>query len=107
MDTHTHVNTHRTTTVTLAAHARRGLNIAPYLLVSPHINFINIAPYLTLGANAQRGLLCVCVCVCVHSYLPPHTLESQKRDTNGFCVIQGSFLILPIFLNMLRSKVMA
>ena len=35
--------------------------------------------------------VCMCVCVCVHSYLPPHTLESQKRDTNGFCAIQGSF----------------
>ena len=38
-------------------------------------------------------VLCVCMCVsvCVHLYLPPHTLESQKRDTNGFCAIQGSF----------------
>ena len=51
--------------------------------------------------------VCVYVCMCVHSYLPPHTLESQKRDTNGFCTIQGSFKILPIFLKMLRSKVMA
>ena len=33
----------------------------------------------------------VCVCMCVHSYLPPHTLESQTRDTNGFKAIQGSF----------------
>ena len=23
--------------------------------------------------------VCMCVCVCVHSYLPPHTLESQER----------------------------
>ena len=37
----------------------------------------------------------VVLCVCVHSYLPPHTLESQKRDTNGFCAIQESFLIFP------------
>ena len=28
--------------------------------------------------------VCVCVCMCVHSNLLPHTLESQKRDTNGF-----------------------
>ena len=27
MDTHTHIHTHRTTTVTFAAHARRGLII--------------------------------------------------------------------------------
>ena len=39
----------------------------------------------------------VCMCVCVHSYLPPHTLESQKRDTNGFCAIQGSFEIFADF----------
>ena len=38
-----------------------------------------------------RVCMCVYVCVCVHSYLPPHTLESQKRDTNGFYAIQGSF----------------
>ena len=36
--------------------------------------------------------VCVCVCVvCVHSNLPQHTLESQKRDINGFIVIQESF----------------
>ena len=35
---------------------------------------------------------CSCpVCMCVHSYLPPHTLELQNRDTNGFIPIQGSF----------------
>ena len=52
------------------------------------------------SARVTVFVLCVCmyVCMCVHSYLPPHTLESQKRDTNGFCAIQGSFLILPIFL---------
>ena len=51
--------------------------------------------------------VCVYVCVCVHSNLPPHTLESQKKDTNGFIAIQESFSILPIFLKMLHSKVMA
>ena len=35
--------------------------------------------------------VCVYVCMCVHSYLPTHTSESQKTDTNGFCAIQGSF----------------
>ena len=35
--------------------------------------------------------VCVCVCMCVHSYLPLQTLESQKRDTNGFTGIQRSF----------------
>ena len=29
--------------------------------------------------------------MCVHSYLPPHTLESQNRDTNKLIAIQGSF----------------
>ena len=65
------------------------------------------------AARVTVVVLCVCMCVCVyvcmcvHSYLPPHTLESQKRDTNGFIAIQGSFKILPIFLKMLCSKVMA
>ena len=36
-------------------------------------------------------VLCVCMCVRVHSYLPPHTLESNNRDTNGFTAIQRSF----------------
>ena len=62
---------------------------------------------LTLGAHAHRGLLwlsCVyvylCMCMCVHSYLSPHTLKSQKRDTNVFIAMQGS-------LKMLHSKVMS
>ena len=46
-------------------------------------------------------------CVCVHCNLPPHTLESQKRDTNGFIAIQESISILPIFVKILCSKVMA
>ena len=25
--------------------------------------------------------VCMYVCMCVHSYLPPHTLESQKIDS--------------------------
>ena len=48
----------------------------------------------------------VCMCVCSLN-LPPHTLESQKRDTNGFIAIQEPFKILPNLLKMLRSKVMA
>ena len=62
---------------------------------------------LTLGAHAHRGLLwlsCVyvylCMCMCVHSYLSPHTLKPQKRDTNEFISMQGS-------LKMLHSKVMS
>ena len=33
--------------------------------------------------------VCVCLCVCVHFNLPPHALESQMRDTNGFIAIQN------------------
>ena len=40
---------------------------------------------------AKVTVVVLCVCVCVHSYLPPHALESQKRDANGFIAIQGSF----------------
>ena len=36
--------------------------------------------------------VCMYVCVCVRSNLPPHTLESQKRVTNGFIAIRESFL---------------
>ena len=50
---------------------------------------------LTLGAHARsEGYcscpVCVCMCVCmsVRSNLPPHTLESQKRDANGFIAIR-------------------
>ena len=42
--------------------------------------------------------------MCVRSNLPPHTLESQKRDTNGFIAMREPFFIL---LKMLCSKVMA
>ena len=52
-----------------------------------------INPRRACAARVTVVVLCVCMCVCVcaHSYLPPHTLESQKRDTSGFCAIQGSF----------------
>ena len=49
----------------------------------------------------------VCMYVYVCSNLPPHTLESQKRDTKGFITIQEPFKILPILLKILCSKVMA
>ena len=64
---------------------------------------------LLLRAKTKKRVTVVvsCVCMCVHSNLSPHTLESQKRDTNGFIAIQESISILSIFLKMLRSKVMA
>ena len=46
-----------------------------------------INPRRVCAARVTVVVLCVCmylcvyVCMCVHSYLPPHTLESQKRDT--------------------------
>ena len=36
--------------------------------------------------------VCMYVCICVRSNLPPNTLESQKRDTNGLIAIQGTVL---------------
>ena len=41
--------------------------------------------------TARVTVVVPCVYVCVHSNLPPHTLESQKRDTNGFIAIQEPF----------------
>ena len=49
--------------------------------------------------------MCVCVCVCVRSNLPPHTLESQKRGTNGFIAIRKR-LKKGDLAKMLHSKVM-
>ena len=52
---------------------------------------------LTLAARMRAArvtvvVTCVCVCMCVHSNnLPPHTLESQKIDTNGFIAIREQF----------------
>ena len=37
--------------------------------------------------------VCTYICMCVHSYLPPHTLESQKRDTNKSIAIQGGIVL--------------
>ena len=42
---------------------------------------------------ARVTVVVPCVYVCVRSDLPPHTLESQKRDTNGFIAIQEPFHI--------------
>ena len=58
-----------------------------------------VNPRRACAARVTVVVLCVCMyvcmyvctCMCVHSNLPPHTLESQRRDTNGFCAIQGSF----------------
>ena len=76
----------------------------PISLLGPSLNCTPVInPRCACAARVTVVVLCVCMyvcmyvcvyvcmCVCVHSYLPPHTLESQKRDTNGFCAIQGSF----------------
>ena len=58
--------------------------------------------------------VCMCVCMYVCMYVCPlisavsHIgIKIKNRYTNGFIAIQISFLILPIFLKMLCSKVMA
>ena len=56
-----------------------------------------INPRCACAARVIVVGLCVCVCVCVRSNLPPHTLESQKRDTNGFIATQEPFLIFADF----------
>ena len=61
---------------------------------------------LTLDAHACSEGYCSCpvcmyvcmyvhVCMCVHSYLPPHTLESQKRDTHRNTGIVLNFADFP------------
>ena len=61
--------------------------------ISPASSYAIINPRRACAARVTVVVLCVCmcVCVCVHSYLPPRTLESQRRDTNRFIAIQGSF----------------
>ena len=59
----------------------------PYSLV--FCSFLQQHPYFLFikprRACAARVIVVgLCVYVCVRSNLPPHTLESQKRDTNGF-----------------------
>ena len=63
-----------------------------------------------LHGHAYNYLSCVYVCVCM--YVCPlisaaSHIESHNRDTNGFTAIQRTFKILPIFLKILHSKVMA
>ena len=42
------------------------------------------AASVTVVVLCECMYVCMCVCVCVHSYLPPHTLESQKKiQTNS------------------------
>ena len=55
------------------------------------------AAFLSLLFQRPRFLFyCSCsvlyVYVCVRSNLPPHTLESQKRGTNGFIAKRKIFL---------------
>ena len=54
-------------------------------------SFLQQHPYFLFIFKYWRACAVRVTYVCVHSYLPPHTLKSQKRDTNGFCAIQGSF----------------
>ena len=74
------------------------LDFPPLVLFQDHASATAMAELvlLTLEARACSESYCcpmcvcvrVCVCMYVHSNLPPHTLESQKRDTNGFIAIQ-------------------
>ena len=52
-----------------------------------------VNPRRACSARVTVVVPCVCVyvCLCVHSNLSSHTLESQKRDTNGFITIRERF----------------
>ena len=55
--------------------------------------------HCTLGAHAQRGLLCVCVCVCVQA---SHPLLTQLQDQVDIpmdsvsCSLQNKFGVFRI-----------
>ena len=66
-----------------------------------------VNPWRACAARVIVLGLCVCVCVCVRSNLPPHTLESQKKDTNRFIAIREQFLKRRVFLKRFVQKVMA
>ena len=73
--------------LTLGAHARsEGYCSCPVCMYVCMCVCVYVCVYVCMYMY-----VCMCVCMCVHSYLPPHTLESQKRDTNKFIAIQGSF----------------
>ena len=71
------LDTHRTTTVTLAAHARRGLikvqnprhKMQVALLAEPKTP-LESACLLTLGAHARGLLVCLSVCLSVYPSVP-------------------------------------
>ena len=59
------------------------------LYVCMHVCIITVSLYVCVST--------IIMYVCGHYNLPPHTLESQKRDTNGFIAIQESFSIFADF----------
>ena len=79
----------------LGTHAQRGLQYLYSVQYSAHMHsegYSTCTRYSTRHTcTARVTVLGVCVCVC--SNLPPHTLESQKRDTctNGFIAIRERF----------------
>ena len=84
---------------------RQALAVATYWRSPATLRSIHVLQYRPFIINPRRAcaarvivvLVCVYVCmyvcmyVCVRSNLPPHTLESQKRDTNRFIAIQEPF----------------
>ena len=59
---------------------------------------------VNLAVHIMHSPVCMCVSVCVRSNLPPHKLDTQKRDTNGFIAIQEPFKILKIFKKFFVQK---
>ena len=68
---------------------------------------------LTLGAHAQRGLVCVCVCVCVRrSILAPRAITRQTRNTSDFSVtwavkIKRRFVLIERLPRNIRSAILS
>ena len=76
----------------------------------------NTRSLLTLGARAQRGLLylvclsvcvCVCVCVCVYDYSRSVGNETAYERYQRVQCHAGLIFKMAIFVQVLRSKVMA
>ena len=64
---------------------------------------VRFQPRKFSASKIWRYTACTVVVLCVHSYLPPHTSESQKRDTNGFIATQGIVFDVANFPNFFKS----
>ena len=86
---HTYIHTHRTTTVTLAAHARRGLITLSSSTITICIHIHDVGDircaFLQCVCACSCVRVCVCVCVCVCMCVCAHGCE--RACMRAMCVV--------------------